>query len=76
MKIAVFGLWHLGCVTAACLAQKGHHVTGIDPDAKRIANLASGRSPIAEPGLETALREGISAGSLRVTTDLSALEDV
>ncbi len=34
MNVAVSGLLHLGCVTAACLAMKGHRVIGLDPDEK------------------------------------------
>ena len=40
MRIAVYGLWHLGCVTAACLAAAKHMVIGVDRDAHvvRICN--------------------------------------
>jgi UDPglucose 6-dehydrogenase len=43
MRICVFGLWHLGSVTAACLAQAGHEVVGLDPDPQNIARLAASR---------------------------------
>ncbi len=49
--IGVIGLWHLGCVTAACLAQAGREVIGIDPDAQLIAGLRACRPPVSEPGL-------------------------
>jgi UDPglucose 6-dehydrogenase len=69
MKICVFGLWHLGCVTAACVAQ--HFSTiGIDPDADNIAGLQQGRPPISEPGLAELIRSGVSSNRLRFTTDL------
>jgi UDPglucose 6-dehydrogenase len=70
MNVVVQGLWHLGSVTAACLAQAGHHVTGIDADAATIASLAAGKAPIAEPGLDELLRA--NASRLEFTTDVAA----
>jgi UDPglucose 6-dehydrogenase len=49
--IGVIGLWHLGCVTAACLAEAGSHVIGVDPDPAVIDGLRAGRPPVSEPGL-------------------------
>lgn len=69
MNICVFGLWHLGTVTAACLAASGRHVIGLDFDAQVIDALNLGRAPLYEPGLEELLRAGLSAGHLRFTTD-------
>src|SRR5215470_919377 len=69
MKICVFGLWHLGCVTAACLAEQ-FPVVGVDPEPKTIADLQSGKPPIAEPGLEDLVRGGLSSGRLRFTSNL------
>ncbi len=51
MKVAVLGCWHLGSVTAACIAAAGHDVVGYDPDATAVAGLNAGRPPIGEPGL-------------------------
>lgn len=70
MKIVVLGLWHLGCVTAACAAQYSE-VVGIDFDADVVADLAEGKAPIQEPGLDDLLKKGIGSGSLRFTTDPS-----
>lgn len=73
--IGVLGLWHLGSVTAACLAEAGLEVVGVDPDASVVEGLASGRAPIAEPGLDEVLREQLAGGRLRFTTDPAALGD-
>jgi UDPglucose 6-dehydrogenase len=73
MKIAVVGLWHLGAVTAACLAKAGHDVIGYDPIAETIEHLTAGRAPIFEPGLENLLAEGVAEGKLTYTADAQAL---
>jgi UDPglucose 6-dehydrogenase len=65
VRVAVLGLWHLGSVTSACLAAAGHDVTGTDPDAGVVAELAEGRAPLHEPGLDDLLRAGLDAGRLR-----------
>src|SRR5437899_1368770 len=70
MNVAVFGLWHLGTVTAACLAEAGHDVTGLDPDRSTIDRLSAGTPPLFEPGLEDLVKRGIAAGRLRFTTDV------
>jgi UDPglucose 6-dehydrogenase len=69
MRVTVLGLWHLGSVTAACLAAGGHDVVGLDPDADVVAHLAVGRPPLHEPGLAELLADGIEAGRLRFTAD-------
>lgn len=65
MKICVLGLWHLGSVTAACMAALGHHVVGLDFDEQRVASLSGGSAPLFEPGLEELLRSGLASGRLR-----------
>ena len=55
MIVCVLGLWHLGTVTAACLAEAGHRVIGLDHDASTIAKLGDGIAPIAEPRLDALL---------------------
>ncbi len=69
MNIAVAGLWHLGSVTAACLAGKGHTVVGYDRDQGTVKQLAAGLPPVAEPGLAALVAEGIKAGRLSFSTD-------
>jgi UDPglucose 6-dehydrogenase len=69
--IGVVGLWHLGSVTAACLAEAGNEVVGIDPDRAVVEALGEGRAPVSEPGL-TELLAGNST-RLRFSTDPHAL---
>jgi UDPglucose 6-dehydrogenase len=70
MNVCVYGLWHLGSVTAACVAE--HFPTvGLDPDAAVVAGLREGRPPLFEPGLADLVRQDLDAGRLQFTTDLS-----
>ncbi len=63
-RIAVVGLWHLGCVVAAALASLGHQVRATDPDATVVKRLQEGRLPIYEPGLSEAVEEQAREGRL------------
>ena len=76
MKICVFGLWHLGSVTAACLAKIGHQVIGLDFHLEIINDFLKGRSPVFEPGLDELILDGIQNGTLDFTNDVKkALQD-
>jgi UDPglucose 6-dehydrogenase len=67
MKICVQGLWHLGSVTAACLASVGHDVLGLDDDLKNIDNLNQGKAPLFEPGLNEMIQREVKEKHLRFT---------
>lgn len=71
LKVCVFGLWHLGCVTAAASAQQGLDVIGLDFDADRVNGLKAGVAPIFEPDLNEVIRAELDRGRLRFTTDPS-----
>jgi UDPglucose 6-dehydrogenase len=58
--IGVIGLWHLGSVTAACVADAGNHVIGVDPNPAVVEGLLAGRPPISEPGLAELLARNSS----------------
>jgi UDPglucose 6-dehydrogenase len=64
VKICVQGLWHLGTVTAACMASAGHHVVGLDFDERTVQRAADGIPPLFEPGLEDLLKQGLASGRL------------
>lgn len=70
MRISVIGCGYLGAVHAAGMAALGHEVIGVDVDAAKIALLARGEAPFFEPGLPELLREQLSSGRLRFSTDL------
>ena len=68
MRICVFGLWHLGTVTAACMASAGHDVVGLDFEPETAASLQAGKPPLFEPGLEDLLKEQLASHRLRFTS--------
>jgi len=70
-KICVVGIWHLGCVVSACLADLGYLVVGVDRDPKKVENLNNGVPPLFEPGLEQLLISNLNSKRLSYTTDLS-----
>jgi UDPglucose 6-dehydrogenase len=68
MNVTVLGLWHLGCVTAACCARY-FQVVGLDFDVTNIARLNQGQAPLSEPGLNELLAAGLASKKLSFTTD-------
>ena len=67
MKVSVFGLGYVGCVSAAALASE-HDVVGVDVIPDKVKAVNDGRSPIVEPGLDDLLKDGVSTGRLHATT--------
>lgn len=74
MRVSVFGLGYVGCVTAACLARAGHEVVGVDINPDKVGMVNAGASPIVEPGLGELLVHVVGKGRLRATS--SAAEAV
>src|SRR5436190_15075467 len=70
-SISIFGLGYVGSVTAACLAQLGHKIIGVDPNALKVETLHSGKSPILEPGLEGMIAECHRNGAITAISDAS-----
>ena len=67
MKVSIFGLGYVGAVTAGCLTKEGHTVVGVDVQAEKVESLASGVSPIVEPGLGDLLADAAKNGQLSAT---------
>jgi UDPglucose 6-dehydrogenase len=75
MRITVIGTGYLGTVHAACMAELGHEVLGVDTNADRVAVLTNGRAPFFEPGLDRLLQVGVSSGRLRFGSSLEEAAD-
>lgn len=69
MRISVFGLGYVGVVTAACLAQDGHKVIGVDVEQSKVELINKGRAPIIEEKIEDLIQAGKRSGRLTATTD-------
>jgi GDP-mannose 6-dehydrogenase len=69
MRISVFGLGYVGSVTAACLAEMGHTVIGVEPNAVKVELMNRGQGPVVEAGLNERLQRLTGTGGLRATSD-------
>lgn len=69
MRMTVIGTGYLGATHAACMAELGHEVLGVDVDEAKITALSEGKVPFFEPGLPEVLKRNITAGRLSFTTD-------
>ncbi len=69
-KVCVVGIWHLGAVYSACLAELGYTVMGVDKSATAIEGLNKGTPPVFEPGLQELILKNINADRLKYSTDL------
>ncbi|MEZ0074918.1 UDPglucose 6-dehydrogenase [Planotetraspora sp. GP83] len=67
-RLTVLGTGYLGATHAACMAELGFEVLGLDVDERKIEQLQRGELPIHEPGLEDVLRRNLESGRLRFTT--------
>jgi GDP-mannose 6-dehydrogenase len=72
MKISVMGLGYVGAVSAACLANEGHEVIGVDTDLTKVSLIKNGKSPIIERDVGEIIREQVAAGRLCATTNVTA----
>ena len=71
MKISVFGLGYVGSVSAACLAERGHEVVGVDVNPTKVELLSRGQAPVVEERIGDLTAEVVASGALRATTDVA-----
>jgi UDPglucose 6-dehydrogenase len=75
MRLTVFGLGYPGATHAACMAEPGHEVLGVEADPGRLAKLRLGQMPFYEPGLPDLLGKYIRSGRLQVTDSFEHAAD-
>lgn len=71
MKISIFGLGYVGCVSAACFAKSGHTVVGVDVAPAKRQILMEGRSPVVEKDLDELIATGVREGRLSAVASAS-----
>ena len=76
MRINVYGLGYVGCVSAACLANNGHDVTGIDIDDFKLSTISAGKSPVVEPELEDVIQKALASKRLKATANQIGPADI
>ncbi len=69
LRLTVIGTGYLGATHAACMADLGHEVLGMDVNPTKVAQLNAGEVPFYEPGLPEVLQRALASGRLRFTTD-------
>jgi GDP-mannose 6-dehydrogenase len=69
VKISVFGLGYVGVVCAACLADEGHTLVGVEPNTLKVDLVNAGHSPVIEEGVDELVATAVRSGALRATTD-------
>jgi GDP-mannose 6-dehydrogenase len=74
MRISVFGLGYVGTVCAACLADQGHQVIGVDKSESKVELIRFGRSPIVERDIDDLVARSVK--NRRLTATLDATEAV
>jgi GDP-mannose 6-dehydrogenase len=72
VKVSIFGLGYVGCVSAACLARDGHEVVGVDIVSGKVNRLAAGLPTVVETGLDKLIAEARKSAKLSATTDSRA----
>jgi len=68
-RLSIFGLGYVGAVSAACFAERGHKVIGVDPDPRKTGCINAGKAPIVEPGLNDLLQRGVSRSLIEAVED-------
>ena len=64
-NVVVMGLGYVGCVSAACLAEVGHSVLGVDRDTNKMEAVQKAQSPFFEAGLQSLIQNNVAAGRLK-----------
>ncbi len=71
MRISVFGLGYVGCVSAACLASRGNTVVGVDISPIKVELINAGKAPVVEERIGELTTEMVESGALRATSDIA-----
>ena len=70
IKVSIFGLGYVGAVTAACLAERGFRVVGVDVSPTKVDLINSGKTPIVEEAIGDIVRKVVESKQLTATSDV------
>lgn len=69
MRISIFGLGYVGCVSLGCLARNGHQVIGVDSNTTKVDYINNGKATIVEVEIDQIIEQQHKAGRISATTD-------
>ena len=69
MRISVFGLGYVGCVSIGCLARNGHDIIGVDTSQIKVSQINEGKATIIENDIDSIIKEEFNRGRIRATSD-------
>ena len=75
VRLSIFGLGYVGCVSAACFAARGHTVLGVDANPQKTDFIRDGRTPIVEERIGELIADVVAAGRLKVSEPTAAVHD-
>jgi len=67
LRVSIFGLGYVGTVCAACLAQDGHQIIGVDPVPTKVDLINAGKSTIIEAEISELIAKVVESGMLCAT---------
>ena len=70
MKISIFGLGYVGCVSLGCLAQNGNQIIGVDVEPLKVDLINQGKPTIIEKDIDNIIAEQHSLGRIRATANV------
>ena len=68
--ISIFGLGYVGAVTAACLAERGFRVLGVDVNPSKVEMINAGVTPIVEEKIGDIIKDVVQDNRLTATVDV------
>ena len=69
MRVSIFGLGYVGCVSLGCLAQNGHTVIGVDVSKNKVDLINQGKPTIIEKDIDRIIKEQCDLGRISATTN-------
>lgn len=69
MKISIFGLGYVGCVSLGCFAEKGHRIIGVDLDKTKVKFINDGKPTVMEKGIDEIIARQKKLGTISAVND-------